>query len=154
MKKKVIFEICVDNQIDLITNSSSELFVLNGNTKEEVKEMVKNCYNDYLLEYEEVKSLNELSNYEFKQYIDFKYSTWNNRGGAAEELGLDPRVVYNNYDEKNTERYWYPEYSEEGLEMVKEMIPRDTFFLFSIDENPSWDNQENLSCIAERFHLG
>lgn len=34
MKKKVIFTIKVNHSIDIITNSSSELFVLEGQTKE------------------------------------------------------------------------------------------------------------------------
>ena len=34
LQKKVLIEIKVDNVVDIITNSSSELFILSGDTKE------------------------------------------------------------------------------------------------------------------------
>ena len=37
---KKIFEFNIDNTIDIITNSSSELFVLQGRTKELVESMI------------------------------------------------------------------------------------------------------------------
>ena len=49
---KTIFLINVDNHIDLITNSSSELFILKGETKNTVTELISNVYPEYLNEYD------------------------------------------------------------------------------------------------------
>ena len=52
--KKILFAIKVNNVVDVITNSSSELFVLKGETKNIVEEMITNIYPNYKNEYEEV----------------------------------------------------------------------------------------------------
>ena len=31
---------------------------------------------------------------------------------------------------------------------------KDMYFLFSIDENPEWEEQEKLELISTRYHLG
>lgn len=67
--KKIIFTFNVDNIISLITNSSSELFVLQGNTKESVEEMIESVYPDYLSEYEYLKDLREMSNEEIDSFL-------------------------------------------------------------------------------------
>ena len=64
------FKIELDHCIDIITNSSSELFILKGATKELVKEAIKKVYPDYLDEYQEVKSLSDLDHYELDQYLN------------------------------------------------------------------------------------
>ena len=69
-KKKVLFEIKVNNVIDVITNSSSELFVLKGETQEIVEEMIKDIYPDYKNEYEDLKPLKEVSSSDFRTYLD------------------------------------------------------------------------------------
>lgn len=72
--KKVIFAFSVDNVVDLITNSSSELFVLEGETKEIVEEMIKSEYPDYLSEYENVKRIDELSVDELDNFFSYACS--------------------------------------------------------------------------------
>ena len=57
--KKTLFTINIDNTIDLITNSSSELFILHEDSLETAKEMIASVYPEYLSEYEEVKSLRD-----------------------------------------------------------------------------------------------
>lgn len=58
--KKSLFVIAVDNMINLITNSSSELFVLNGETLNSVKELVESIYPEYRKEYEEIVALRDV----------------------------------------------------------------------------------------------
>lgn len=67
MKTLLVFN--VDNVIDIITNSSSELFVLEGQTKEIVSEMITSIYPEYLSEYKEIKNIKDLSVEELEIYI-------------------------------------------------------------------------------------
>ena len=59
--KKTLIVISVNNVIDIITNSSSELFVLKGETKEIVTEMIRDIYPDFESDYESLKHISELS---------------------------------------------------------------------------------------------
>jgi len=156
-KMKRIFIFDVDNTIDLITNSSSELFVLNGETKKDVIDLIESTYPNYLSEYEEVKSLHELSEDEFSVYLDYAYWSWRDELILSRKFDIVPEVLYENYSEKDNSKYWYGRLSKEGMRQIADKLTKENgkmFFLFSIDENPDWERQEDLMGIASRYHLG
>ena len=51
--KKVLFSLNIDNVIDIITNSSSELFVLKSDNKSVITALLESIYPDFRNEYEE-----------------------------------------------------------------------------------------------------
>lgn len=69
--KKTLFTFYIDNVVDVITNSSSELFVLEGETLSIVEEMIENVYPKYTNEYAkpihisalDIESLDSFFNY-------------------------------------------------------------------------------------------
>lgn len=160
MKKNKIFELHIDSVIDIITNSSSELFVLKADTGEIIKELLSNVYPEYLTEYEEVRLLKDLSIDELDTYIGNIYDTYAPKekcgiieGFTFEEMyeptrykstyGPQDYVLKDNFIEKNKEK------------ILNTIDPfNKTWVLFSIDENPNWEYQEVLSNIATRYHLG
>jgi hypothetical protein len=58
-----------DHVLDIITNSSSELFVMKGQTKDILTEMVSNIHPNYLDEYMPIKSTSELTENELNTYL-------------------------------------------------------------------------------------
>jgi len=106
-----VFNFIISSAVDVITNSSSELFVFKGKEKSIVEELIKEIYQDYLNEYKPLKSLEELTEREIDYYLDYS-------GKSKAEL--------------NNQMY----------------------FLFSLNENPDWDHQQDLMEIADRYHLG
>jgi len=161
--KKVLFAFNVDNVVDIITNSSSELFVLDGETREIVEEMIQSTYPGWSGEYERVKSTEELTKDELDTYTSFKYHNWNynrnetDRGARYNEIcGVEPKDLYEGWEKRNEEKYWYGSLSDSGAEKLKKAMDPDNkmWFLFSIDENPNWDRQEELMNIGTRYHLG
>ena len=176
MKKKTIFAININHSIDLITNSSSELFVLEGKTKEIVSEMIAEIYPEYMTEYEDVKHISELSADELDTF--FNYATGSHiwpahksnysipRGFTFDEVyepdGKDPawngqiqyKVKNNNTDK--TDKWNYSFVTEENKEwFLNKFDPNRTmYFLYSHDENPNQEYQEKLETVAQRFHLG
>ena len=174
--KKTIFKFNIDNIISIITNSSSELFILEAETKEIVKEMISSRYPDYRSEYEEVKNISELSVDELDTY--FSYATYPSvwpaskssyrilPGFTFDELyepkkdyktGLPEKPAWNGeiqYELKKNEGYNFVT-KENREELISKLSPnKNMWFLFSIDENPNYDMQEELEYIAERYHLG
>jgi hypothetical protein len=122
---KQLFVIKVDHSIDLITNSSSELFVLEGKSLDTVKELIASIYPEYLTEYDEVKPTSELTTDELEIYIDYS------RRDSVDIL--------------EDEREFF----------VNEVDPdKKMYFLFSKHQNPDFDKQEELERIAQRYHLG
>lgn len=174
--KKVLLVINVDNVVDIITNSSSELFVLNADTKDIVKEMIENVYPDYMDEYDEVVSLKEASDSKVETYYSWVIDAWYDRNTdyykmsreeirnkevahykkQAEIYGLTPSKFYSNWDLHETDEYFHANISSKGYDAIRKYHdPNGTLFLlFSIDENPNYDMQQNLETIATRYHLG
>ena len=87
--KKILFTISVDNTIDIITNSSSELFVLNGETLNSVKELVESIYPEYRKEYEEIVALRDANDSDVDTYVswieDSSYDKWDYTRGMSKE---------------------------------------------------------------------
>lgn len=172
-KKKVLFEIKVNNVIDVITNSSSELFVLKGETQEIVEEMIKDIYPDYKNEYEDLKPLKEVSSSNFRTYLDQtiedniridyskskedqKLSKINYYTEKARNFGFEPQDFYEDWENEIKEQWFYPDIKEEVIPTIAKQLDPDSsiYLLFSKDENPDWDMQEKLEEIGIRYHLG
>jgi hypothetical protein len=152
--KKILFVFAVDNMVDLITNSSSELFILHGNTKEEVIGMVENVYPNYRNEYDEIISISEIENEKLDTYLSYTHSDWKDKFAVSKAFETEPSIFYKNFDKFGKEQYWYGDISDEGYRIVREALPKNMYFLFSIDENPNWEMQESLENIGIRYHLG
>jgi len=157
--KKTIFEFDVSNVINLITNSSSELFILQGKTKEYVTEMIKSVYHDYLDEYDEVLRIDELDNDQLTTYVGRNYNSWSN--AAQKNLyNLIPGFTFDEmYEESNwgkTKEYYPKDVTDETREKyIRGISPKkDIYFLFSKNDNPNWEKQEELMTIASRYYLG
>ncbi len=154
MKKRKLFVFNVSNVIDLITNSSSELFILSGNNMNEVKSLIESVYPNYLSEYQEVVSIDNISEEELDTYLTYEYNTWDDRLTLSKVFNTDPNVLYSNYSDFETKKYWHGRISDVGYSLIREKLPKDMYFLYSINENPNWEMQENLMNIATRYHLG
>jgi hypothetical protein len=151
---KKIFEFNVDNTIDIITNSSSELFVLKGKTKEIVEEMIREVYPSFEDEYKLV-TIEECDEDDLSTYINSVFLKYDSDDFAmCKKLNVRPNILYKNFGMYGIENYWIGEYSKEGREILLNNIPKNTYLLFSLDENPNWDMQERLMTIASRYHLG
>ena len=169
--KKIIFTFNVDNIISLITNSSSELFVLNGDTLNSVQQMVSSIHPDYLTEYHEVVALKDADDMLVETYLDWIENSYHNYIGMsekerieydiakhtkeAEKYGMLPEGFYENWDERN-DKYFYSRISEKGYDAVRHTLDPNgrIFLLLSLYDNPNWDKQEDLMNIGSRYHLG
>lgn len=154
MKKRKLFVFNVSNVIDLITNSSSELFILSGNNMNEVKSLIESVYPNYLSEYQEVVSIDNISEEELDTYLTYEYNTWDDKLTLSKVFKIDPNILYSNYSDFETKKYWHGRISDVGYSLIREKLPKDMYFLYSINENPNWEMQENLMNIATRYHLG
>lgn len=155
MDKKIMFVIRPHSVVDVITNSSTELFVFDGSSKKAVEDIIKDVYPNYLDEYEELKPLGQLSDEDFESYLNWVYPSWDNRMALARIFNIEPESLYLNWAEKATSIYWYGELSKEGISLIKKQLNMDnTFLLYSIDENPDREQQEKLMDIGTRHHLG
>ena len=150
-----MFVIHPHSVVDVITNSSTELFVFDGSSKKAVEDIIKDVYPNYLDEYEELKPLSQLNDEDFESYLDWIYPSWDNRMALAHIFNIEPESLYSNWAEKATSKYWYGELSKEGISLIRKQLDMDnTFLLYSIDENPDWEQQEKLMDIGARHHLG
>ena len=198
----------IQSQSDVITNSSSELFIFdNKNSKEEVIELLNNVYPNWRKEYDEPVPFSEIrksdlwyllpdshfdiegnfhyiicdhikeSKVLYKDFIETsecnellkkfnedlkteKYKLPETK--IAKDYGLEPEVFWTNFDDLKVEikgeewKYIHCpllEISEEGKNALIKTNP-NTWLLYSLDENPNWDHQEDLMEIATRIHLG
>lgn len=159
---KTLFTFYVDSAVDLITNSSSELFVFTGDTKKNVSSMIRRFHNNYLSEYESLKRTDELTLDELDWYVQLRTSRWSNE---LQEQVYTLLPGFTDEEQFRTEpHYWredvtvkYPKgVTEENRERYIKALDPDgkLFFLWSKDENPNWDIQEKLMTIGVRYHLG
>lgn len=202
---KNLFIIKIQSQSDVITNSSSELFIFDDkNSKEEVIELLDNVYPNWRDEYDEPIPFSEIDENDLWYLLpDSKYDIENrfvrtiidyiNKLGIpqkdfynnpkcnellesfneklkstkhdlpevklAKECGLEPEIFWNGFDDLKVEiKSIYPscsrlEISEEGKEALIK-ANSGAWLLYSLDENPNWDHQEDLMQVATRIHLG
>ena len=171
---KIIFTIKPHSVIDVITNSSTELFVGRNSSKEALEELIKEVYPNYLYEYEPLVSINDLTHEMLDMYFDYecsphcypaKKSSYPVLPGFTfEELYEEDEIAWNKemqYKLRNNlvdlDYDWRRRFvTEENFEEIKNKLDpkREMFFLFSINENPNWDYQKKLMNIMDRIHLG
>ena len=154
---KTSFAFSIDHCVDIITNSSSELFVLEGEEKNIVEALIASVYPDYLTEYHPLQGWDDLSNSEllsmYSRELDWTFDESKVKNNLPEGFTFDELfqknskgIVRLNYDCLNdSNRIHMENYLSKG---------KKKFFLYSLDENPNWDYQEKLSKIADRYHLG
>lgn len=148
-----VFVFTIDNTIDLITNSSSELFVLKGETKKIVEEMIEEVYPDYRNEYEEVKNIRDISIGDFHMYLS--YAVDHNDEKIRKRFNIPGEEFYENW-QGLYDRFSKANYSikKSALETIRNSMDSDIYILFSSDENPDWEKQQDLMDIGNRYHLG
>jgi len=160
IKKLLTFNI--DNQIDIITNSSSELFVFKSDNKEVLISLIESIYPDFRNEYEEPVQYKDMDSNTFENCIEYQYSAWEMKkkdchifkGFTFEEM----------YEKSEYQRSWQNDilysFKKGFLQSNKDRIIQSIdpnnhlWFLFSIDDNPDWEKQELLQQVAVRYHLG
>lgn len=162
--------------IDVITNSSSELFVSLNKDKEIIRSLIEEIHPEYLDEYEELKGIDELTPNELDTYFQFACSptTWSSvdkssypvlPGFTFEELyeedeentwSRKPGCSYKLRNNDGENKTWGDFVTEENFNAIKEKLDpnREMQFLFSIGDNPEWDYQEKFEEFMFRFHLG
>jgi hypothetical protein len=153
---RTIFVIQPQSIIDVITNSSSELFIFSGKEKAIIEEMITAIYPNYLDEYEELVSLDELDNDGLDTYLSYNYYDYKDDLILSKTFNIAPEILYSNWNKKETAKYWYGELSEEGIALIKTKLKEQgtMYFLFSLESNPNWEMQEQLENIGYRIHLG
>jgi hypothetical protein len=156
--KRVLFTLTPHSIIDVITNSSSELFVGKSQNKQEIKDLISEVYPNYLDEYEEVQSISELSNDELYTYISYHYHTWSNSKQSLENKLIPGFTINEMYEKTKRNDYSLKDNfvcDENREKIIKGIDPNnDIYFLFSLNENPIWEYQEKLEEIMTRYHLG
>lgn len=161
--KRVIFVIQPHSIVDTITNSSSELFIIEGKEKELVEDIIRDIYPNYLSEYNELLSTKELSNSDLDTYLGYTFYTWGKRKEQLTVLSgftFDEMYIENKDDkyEKYSLRYddQYNFVNDTNRErVIKALDPNNNlFFLFSLGDNPNFEMQEELELIGQRIHLG
>lgn len=173
----IIYSLKVQSVVDVITNSSSELFVGASINKREMTKLIKSVYPNFRDEYTRVKSINDLTTYELETFIGFFCSPqqWPAvkkmypilPGFTFDELyepENDAVPAWNGeiqYVLKNNIKYPVSEYHRKFVtrrnfkEIKNKLDPKgEMFFLFSYDDNPNWEYQNLLSTIMNRYHLG
>ena len=180
---RVLFTIKPHSIIDVITNSSSELFVGKSQNKEELISLLKAVYPGYLNEYNELMHIDELSMDQLETYISYHCSShcWpaskSNYGilngftfeelyepekdwqtGKVKSPAWNGELQYQLRDNaKDEDNKWNQSFvTESNVEEIKNKLDpnREMYFLFSNDENPNWEMQEKLMNIMNRYHLG
>jgi len=159
--KKTIFVIQIDNVIDIITNSSSELFVLKADSGKIVRELIESIYPDYLIEYREPIQLKDLAAHELDSYLDWIQGWDNTKEECIIYEGFTFEEMYEPYPyqskwEREERFVLRKDFVQDNHQAVLNAIDPNnkTWLLYSIDENPNCEMQEKLENIAQRYHLG
>ena len=157
---KTLFIIKPHSVIDVITNSSSELFIGKHNSKDLMIEMIRSAYPAYRAEYDEVKTIDQLDDEELEMYISYHYEYWSNREQETIRNVIDGFTEEEMYVTKEFNGHEYTYLIDDFVKYNRERIiqgidpDKEMFFMFSYDENPDWDAQELLSNFMTRYHLG
>lgn len=172
---KVLFTIKVDSVIDVITNSSSELFVFEGKTQSVVEEMLESIYPDYKKEYylKDIRTLSckDIENYcywvlgRIDRYNWDSTKIYNKKKDYIVLPGFKFEELYNTIMKKNDNEYRVLGWHDWNIGKLVNDSNRDRFIkgleklngrwlLYSREENPDDDYQEKLEIIGKRYHLG
>lgn len=173
--KKTLLVFKPHSTVDVITNSSSELFVGIHTSKEELEQLIEAIYPNYLNEYYELKSIDDLDDGELNNYFGFACSP--HCYPATKEMfpvlpGFTFDELYVRDKEKEDKKWnkgehyklknndpnsrWGIFVTEDNFEEIKNKLDpnREMFFLFSINDNPNFEMQEELERFMIRYHLG
>lgn len=171
---KTLFIIQPQSIVDVITNSSSELFIFRGKEKAIIESMIEDVYPNYLNEYEPLISVRDLNCDELDNLLNWLTGSWI-RPAAKHNYRIPGTFTFEElYQESGTSRRGDIEYelkknyqspdsewsysfvTEENKEWVLDKLDPDhsMFLLYSQHDNPNWDMQEELMNIGERHHLG
>lgn len=169
---KTCFIFNIQSVSDIITNSSSELFVFARRTVDEVVSILDEVYPDWQNEYQSPVQVNLMSTDDLRDYLDWVYSRWeycslyhpeitretSKQLNLAKHFKLDPADLYSNWEtwDPHSEDYYtaYLQWKDSGVELVRTKIADSTVALYSIDDNPEWKYQDILEQYAKRYHLG
>jgi len=162
---KPVFVFNIHSVIDIITNSSSELFVLEGETKRIVSNLITSIYPQFRKEYEEPKLLSFLNDEELDSYVGWIYNTYgtNLPGDYGGKLYVFPGFTFEEMYKEEDRRWGDRTYfslkddfiTKNRDKIIEIMDPENkTWLLYSIDDNPNHEYQEKLSEIGTRYHLG
>lgn len=151
---KTLFTLKPHSFVDVITNSSSELFV--GNLpKRELQRLLAEAYPGYLSEYEGLKSIEELSNDELETYISYHYDGWSNSRQQTKQKLVPGFTSEEMYGPVGYRGCWNFVQDHNRVKIMNGIDPyRKMFFLFSLEQNPDWEMQERLMNFMKRYHLG
>lgn len=164
---KTLFVFQMQSFTDVVTNSSSELFVFTGTTNI-VNDLLNASVPGWEDEYETPKSVEELYPDELAAYLSYAYSNydWNRRITRetslqtrwAKEFNIDPNDLYENYQEWDpSSENWKISHLrlKKGWDkLIKQKLNPHLVFVFSRGENPNYERQEIIGTFGTRYHLG
>jgi hypothetical protein len=157
---KKVFAFNVDNMVDIITNSSSELFVLKSDNKEVITALLESVYPNFRKEYDEPIQYRDLVGRDFVSAIHNLYGWSNEKEHCIVFPGFKFEDIYEeseyNHKWRPIEYRWKDGFIESNKEAIMKAIDPNNqiWLLYSLDENPNWDMQERLMEVATRYHLG
>lgn len=168
-----------DHAIDVITNSSSELFVLESETPMIVEEMVASVYPEWSSEYRRPRNISELTTQELNEFVYYHCSPHMWPCSDKSRYPLLPGYSFDELYELEKDRYgggsiahytiinnvpgefrtssWDKAFVTEQnrQEFIARACPkRNWYFMYSLGENPNYEMQEVLSEVGSRYHLG
>lgn len=150
----------IDNQIDIITNSSSELFVFKSDNKEVITSLIESIYPNFRNEYREPIQYKDMDIDIFENCIEYQYKSWrlpkNNcvvfKGFTFEEMYEKSEYQYQK-DISYSFKKGFLQNNKDAI--IKALDPNNhLWFLYSIDDNPNYEMQELLEQVAIRYRLG
>lgn len=167
---KTLFVFQMQSFTDVVTNSSSELFVFTGTTNI-VNDLLNASVPGWEDEYETPESVQELRPDDLETYLSYAYDNydwnWNNRRITretsmqtrwAKEFNIDPNDLYENYQEWDpSSENWKISHLrlKKGWDkLIKQKLNPNLVFVFSRRENPNWERQETMETFGTRYHLG
>ena len=141
----------LNSVVDVITNSSAELFVSIENDKKEIEQLLDKLDKGWRYEYHSPKNIDELSDEELREYCEFAYELWPFGkekpeplpGFKYDEMFSDDGFLRANFFSKNREKII------NSLDPEHKMV-----FLFSKFDNPSYELQKRISFFMTKYHLG
>ena len=156
--KKVLFSLNIDNVIDIITNSSSELFVLKSDNKSVITALLESIYPDFRNEYEEPIQYKDMDKKHFVSCIHslYGYSFPKEECEVFAGFQFEDLFVKSNDSWREVEYKWKDGVLADNKDKIIQAIDPNghLWLLYSKEENPDWDMQEELMRIGTRYHLG
>ena len=163
----------IDSIVDIITNSSSELFIMKAEGKDVIIELIESVLPDFRDTYGEPILLKDCSGYELYLYVFYNYTftgsanegyggkkTFNVINGFTfEEMYVPFLELYPHLFNKSYPNYYKNEYElrnnfiEDNRErIIKAVDPHNNIWLMkSLDDNPDNEIYEKLLPIGRRI---